>query len=739
MTIASPTRPTPPLPPRGNPPMSHMRSMKPTAMAASIDPIRVLRRHMTAIIGSIVVGGIVGVAAYFGFMQFYPLYSAQVVFEVQPALQDAGQVGTLEWANDDMVYRIAQTESYMLISREILDTAMNSPEILRTDWHKKFVEKTSDGAEAFQYADAVDKLRKEIRAGPVRGSNLFSLRWSTHSKRDVPIVLNAIARTYEADRAAKDQVVYGRNLDLFQARARATETELADLMQKMKSMIRAANMTDIESVWRTAQAYRSQELTKQLAEASAALSIAQTNQAQVAEQLRGNLEPTSMDYYEAENDRSVIQLIEYIQFQAGEVRRLKETRPPGDVLVLNGEEKLRGLEAQRDVKVKEIITRNLEARFRQHTQDVDRFTSTLQKLEKDLDELTKTLRDLSAEQAEYLALVMRQEHLEAKRTADLQLINELNLMRARADASRVRLAQGALEPRELAFPKPEIVIPLGVLVVLGLTIGVVFLRELLDQRVKSPSDLTVLPGANVLGSIPDLSDEPAKIDTAELVVRTHPLSVMAESYRQTAAALWPMLDRNLHQSLLLMGGLPGSGTTTVATNLAATAAAAGRRVIVIDANFRRPGLASAMGANNECPGLADVISGAARLDQVITDVQGIAVITAGTPAHRISERLNTSAVDSMLAELRGKYDLIIFDAPPAVVAGDAMTLANKVDAAVIVVRAHQEHRGLVSRMIHRLADARCELQGLILNRPRGVAGGYLKKNYATMAGYTAQS
>ena len=89
-----------------------------------------------------------------------------------------------------------------------------------------------------------------------------------------------------------------------------------------------------------------------------------------------------------------------------------------------------------------------------------------------------------------------------------------------------------------------------------------------------------------------------KAKAAELVVRKHPTSVLAESYRQAATSLLPLMDRNGHQTLLLVGGLPGAGTTTVVTNLAAAAAAAGRRVLVVDANFRRPRLAKAMGVSD---------------------------------------------------------------------------------------------------------------------------------------------
>ena len=124
------------------------------------------------------------------------------------------------------------------------------------------------------------------------------------------------------------------------------------------------------------------------------------------------------------------------------------------------------------------------------------------------------------------------------------------------------------------------------------------------------------------------------------------------------------------------------------------------------------------------------------MDQAIRDTEcGLHLIGAGRPENRVYERFNDGQFENVMAELRHRFDLVIIDAPPAVVAGDAMVLANKVDAAILVVRAHQEHRGLVARLMHQLGDAQCEMLGIILNRPRGTAGGYFRKNFLAMARY----
>lgn len=729
---------TPPRPVSQRTPGAPRRPERAPMLSTNIDPIRVLRRHVIGIGASVFVGTILGVIAYFLLSKFYPLYSGRVFFEVHPGLQKAGDVGTFDHTNDDVIYRIAQTETHMLLSRPILLKALEHPDIRTTSWYNNFI--TDDGE--FSPELAADELEKKLSATVVRNSNLFSLNWSTHVSSDVPKVLNAIETAYINERRERDRAVFAENLKLFDDQLVETQRALENLAQEMQKMIREAGMTTLDDTHRSAQFYQNEQLTLQLTYAAANLNFAETALQQVKRQIGGIEDPSYADILAAERDPAVASQIESIQYLKAELQRLYKTREPGSPMIQQLEARLRAAEEARDAKIKEIIRRNLEARQHELTEAVDRYRQAVEGFESELERNRKLLNDLAAKQSEYEALRMRRENLEAKRTAELELKNEVQLMRLRADASRVRTAQRALEPRRLSFPREEIVIPLGALLTMGLTVGFIFLRELMDQRVKTVSDLAVLPGARVLGGIPDLEDDPSKTKAkaAELVVRKHPTSVLAESYRQAATSLLPLMDRNGHQTLLLVGGLPGAGTTTVVTNLAAAAAAAGRRVLVVDANFRRPRLAKAMGVSDVGPGLGDLLSDAATLEQAIIDTgDGISVISAGTPANRVFDRLSNGAFDSLVAELREQFDLILFDAPPAVVAGDALALANRVDAAVLVVRAHQEERGLVVRVMNRLAEARCEMLGLLLNRPRGITGGYLRKNYATMAEYTTKA
>jgi len=181
--------------------------------------------------------------------------------------------------------------------------------------------------------------------------------------------------------------------------------------------------------------------------------------------------------------------------------------------------------------------------------------------------------------------------------------------------------------------------------------------------------------------------------------------------------------------------MPGSGTTSAALNIAACEAAVGRKVLLLGANMRRPGLMKALGLPMGTPGLGDVLAGADPASVVVNAKPNIDVLGAGTPQSRVFERLNGAAMDNLLQWARDRYDLVLVDAPPSVVAGETLTLANKVDASMIVARAWQDQRGLVMKLASQLMDSRSTLLGTMLNGMRMTAGGYLRKNALAMAKY----
>lgn len=701
----------------------------------SIDPIRVLRQHVVGIIVSGIVGIVLGVVAYFVLRFTYPLYKSEVIFEIRPGLLESTDIGTKESMSDKDVLRIANTQVLLLKQRDVLTEAVNNPAVRNTSWLQDWYLDPQTGV--LLEAQAVDDLEEYIKAGEIRNTNLFNARWSWHNAQDVPIVLNAIANAYLRKIEELDNQQFSENEELFRDQLRRTRLTLQDLNDEIQGFIVSKGITTLDDPRYSQAAFETQKLTEALTSSASELTSIQTQYMQTAAKLEGTLEPTHEDILEAEYDVTLQRQLQALETLRATERSVLEQFNPDTSQVRTIERNVRATEKQIESKRNEILRRNMNAKLKTLGDARMQLSDVIEGLEVELEKNDAMLRDLAADSSYYDSLVTQRTHLEAQRDEDLKLLNSIMLMKMRADAGRVRLANLALTPRELSFPLPEIIVPASVLLCVGLFIGVIFLKEITNQRIRSTGDLAIIPGARIIGSIPDVDDDPTDIEDAECCAVNDQESVIAESYRQTWSSLSRIMQRKGHASILVASGLPGSGSTTVVSNLAIDAAASGMTVAVVDANFRRPSLASVLGLDDDAPGLGDVLAGQAAIDDVTmtSSVAPVTVISAGTPEHRIYSRFNDESFDRFLATLRNSHSLVIIDTAPAVAAGDAFTLANRVDALLMVVKANNEERGLIARLISQFSDMRGELLGIILNRPRLTAGGYFKKNYELMASY----
>ena len=701
----------------------------------TIDPVRVLRQNILGILLSFIIGGLVGTGVYFSLLIYYPLYSSEILFEVRPGLKDATEIGTRESIGGDDVERLAKTQTKFILERDVLESAILDPAVRTTSWmQKQFIDPNS-GQPMVQIA--ADDLLESLKTPIYRDTNLFSLNWSAPIPADVPKVLDAIARSYSTKLKRLDERQFTDNESLFEDQLRRTRHALQDLRDEIQGFIVSKGITTLDDPRFSQTASEVDNLTNSLTSALNDLTSAESQYMQTAAKLEGTIEPTSDDVVQAEQDPSVQSQIAILESLRAEERALRERFHATANPIRQIEASISGTDQQIEAKTKELLKRNLNARMRQWSSEITRLKSLIERIESDLVEKDERMRSLASDASLFESYVSQRKLLERQRDEHLQLMNSVNLMKLRADASRVRQVSPAELPRGVSFPKPEIVIPLGIVLCSGLYLMYIFLRAFTDQRIYTPSDLLLVPGTRLLGVIPDTQEDPTTPESAELIQKQHPDSVLAETYRQTWNAIWRAMSRQGHASLMLASGMPGSGTSTILSNLALSAAASGQRVLLVDGNFRKPRLGSIFGLDEEASvGLGDLLGKTTSLDAAIQTTEGIDIITAGTPASRVYERFNDSLLSSIMADLRNKYDCVLLDTAPAVAAGDAMIMANRVEAVSLVVRAGQEQRGLIARLVSQFSDTPADMLGVILNRPRQTAGGYFKKNYRLMAKYT---
>ena len=698
----------------------------------AIDPIRVVREHIGVLISSLIIGSILGVGVFLAWNYLAPVYRGEVIFELAAELATSNEASARENRNEEAVTRLAQTEAQKAVSEEVLEKVLKNRDVQKTAWAQSFVDEQGN----FLLDEAFIELKDEVSAGHVRNTQFFKIYWFAESAPDIPVLLNQIAKTYLANRVSARALTLNSVRGVFGTQKEILTDEIVLAQAEIDEFIKMYDITSLDS-GTTALAKDLEDTTLKLNTTKQELEVSRTREQQVSSKLLGRLEPSQDDMLEAEMDPIVIQASQSIQALKVELAHVREKFSSDHRSVQEYGQRVSAAERIKEERIDEVVQRNLASSLKSVKDSIESLTGLEQSLETEietmgvrLEEFTGYFQILKQKQAVVERLQIRLDRLE-------QTQLEIQAMKDRDDAEKVILVQSASKPRIQSWPIWYIVIPGTAMFVFSFTLGTIFLRELLDKRLKYATDVFNLPGGRLIGVVPDIKDDPTDASRVEMVVRDHPSSVVSESFRQCCAGVMQSIEASGAQSIMISSGLPESGTTSVALNLAVTAIHSGRKVAVVDANFRRPRISDLMGLDPSEPGLGEVLSEEAPLSSVVkTSQDGLVVLPAGSPEYRIYERLNTSRFSSMLDELSTTVDLVIVDVPPLVVAGEGIAIASRVDASILVARAYSEQKGLIIRLIRQLSSQPSEFLGIILNRPRTTAGGYFKKNFAAMANYT---
>ena len=727
--MSAPAAPTPsPRPAASSAPTARGGGRAPT-----IDPVRILRQHAKLFAITLGCGLVLGAVVHFGSLFLYPIYSGQVLFELNPQLVDPTDIVGQDTTQEETVSRLAQTEAARIMSRNVLTEACKNRDIEETVWAKWFVDDTG----GFLIDEAVDELEEDMGAGHRRGTQLFYLGWSTHDADDVPVVLNTVASTYLRLRNQDDELRYSGTHEVFQKQLDAIDQNLGTLRREIQDFIQSNQIPAFEE--NSLQSQKGlEELMLRLSETVRDLTLQKARREMLVQKINGEVRPGDEDRRQAEQHPAIMQLRRDAEDGKSNLEHAQRRFGDDHPAVIAAKERASGSQGRYDAELELAITKHLNAEYKTTLDTVVGLESLLVKQNGDYTAEAERLEKLAAAVAELESKKDRMAQLQEDRASIQQRLGELDVIKLREDARRVRIVQESLRPRELTFPQPEFVIPGVAMLLLATVVGIVFTREMLDQRVRSAADLGGVAGGRVLGVIPDIADDPTTPDSIELISRLAPQSPVAESLRQLSASFSRVLAERGLRTVAVLPTMPQSGATSVTVNLAAAAAAVGRRVLVIDANLRRPTLATAAGATEDQTGLAECLTGATTLAAAVQGTTaGFWVLSAGAPAERVVERLYGEGLDKLLAEARAAYDLVLIDTAPSMVANESLVIANRVDATVVVVRAMQDQRGLVAKVAGQIQDTRGQFLGLILNRQRSTAGGYLQKNLEAMAEYTA--
>ena len=296
---------------------------------------------------------------------------------------------------------------------------------------------------------------------------------------------------------------------------------------------------------------------------------------------------------------------------------------------------------------------------------------------------------------------------------------------AQPDA-RVIVEQRATVPDKPLVPKTirNLILAIGLGGLLGL--GLAFLRDLLDNTVKTQETLEEITGTGAVGYIP-LDKELA---SAPAISFDNDNSATAEAFRKLRTNLQFLNVDHPPRVLVVTSSSPSEGKSTTSINIALALAEAERTVVLVDGDLRRPRLAKYLDVIGSV-GVSTVLSGGAALDEVLqhTKFPRLSVLAAGPTPPNPSELLGSIAAEKMLSELRSRFDYVIIDSAPLLAVTDGAILAAKSDGALVVVKAGKTRRDQLAHAIGMLNDVGATLLGAVLTMMPTRGSGAYSYNY----------
>lgn len=341
-------------------------------------------------------------------------------------------------------------------------------------------------------------------------------------------------------------------------------------------------------------------------------------------------------------------------------------------------------------------------------------------LRKRYDEATKEAKEYAAFSARDQQLNEELAQIKSLQTPIVRSLDEFKLVK---DNEGYRLQQISPSRAELDFKK--IVKIIGGCMMLGIisVLGFIYLMEMRDTTFKTLEDIRASIKGMLLGSVPEFLDPTKNLDSAHqsgldpmLYYFHQPGSAEAEAVRTVRTSLYVRAQDLNAKTIQISSPEPGDGKTTSASNLAIAMAQSGKRVLLIDADLRRPTVHSLFNLRRDV-GLTDVLRHEIQLVNAVqkTAIEGLEILVAGQIPDKPAELLSRTHFELIVAEAEREYDYVIIDSPPVLAVSDPCIIAPATDGLLLVIRMRKNRKASLKRVEEMLAAHSVRLLGVVAN------------------------
>ncbi len=290
------------------------------------------------------------------------------------------------------------------------------------------------------------------------------------------------------------------------------------------------------------------------------------------------------------------------------------------------------------------------------------------------------------------------------------------------------VVEPAVVPTSPISPRPLLNMLLAAVLGLLLAASIVVISLSVNDTIRDVDEVQAAAGLSTLGAITRMRGDRARSEIYRLAALLHPRSAVAEAYRALRANIeFSSVDASI-ATLLVTSSIPGEGKTVTACNLAVVFAQAGRRVILVDADLRKPGVHQVFDLPN-ASGLTTLLrDDHASIDAVaqVTEQDNLRVVTTGPLPPNPAELLGSRRMRTVLERLKAEGDLLILDSPPIQAVTDGAILSSFLDATLLVIDARRSRRRTVRPACETLTRAGAKVLGAVLNRmpDKAASSGY---------------
>ncbi len=689
---------------------------------------RVVRGHVWLILSLLIISGTIGFFVNGYLARHYSRFTARGLVQViQP--ENTNPLVQQQGLDRYALEAEQKTQAQLLRQEALFSSVLSNPDspIRTTSW---WIRNKRDPQLAKK------SLQENFSAGIIPETRLISVSMTDSSPEDATAIVREVVDAHLRNQASIDrEQEFEKNNSLTTIKNRIdldlrnVERERTDLTRQLAS---AGSLADLN------------EMQMKLSSLMTSLGQQQTSVQTLnlmIEQLEGALQ-------RGEDPPMVVQQVE----QDPRVQQLQQTINGTELTLVNmrarmGDETrtIRTLEAQLERQTQELAELKAERLAEMKISVPQNLRTQLESAQKSLAETQGSLEDFRRSTGPAYELSIRLQQVnsrEQRLREELKIVNDQLLdTQTKLGADRARTVswiQLPSKPDAPSFPVLSGTLAMAMLIGLSVALAIAFLREFLDTTIKSPRDLARVGPMPLLGMVPHEDDDPqtsgAKLP---LVIAEAPHSATAEQLRQVRTRLQHSASLDTTRSILVTSPQPGDGKTTISANLAAGLALVGRRILLVDANFRRPELAKLFGVDNS-QGFSTVLTAPDTLTAVAkpTSVPNLSVLAAGPKPSNATEMLESQLLIDFIDRAMEHYDHVIFDSGPILFTSEAVAMAPRVDGVVCVLRARGNTRGVVSRLRDTLRQIKAELVGVVLNGVRAHGGGYYARNIRTYYEYS---